>query len=217
MSTETTEATRTKPPARRRSQEERSTETRGRLLDAAVECLIEFGYSSTTTATVAERAGVSRGAQLHHYPTRVELLTAAIEHLSVRMGHQLAEEATRLAPRGDRPSAAANTLLRAIRDPLFVAWVELRVAARTDPELRVALVPVERRLWAAVSEMLRRLFGDVAAQSRGYDDLVALSIPLLQGLLLERAVSTESPRARQERESTTVEAWKRLVVRTLSE
>src|SRR5215207_5035001 len=84
----------------RRSQEERSTETRGRLLDAAVECLIEFGYSATTTTTVAKRAGVSRGAQLHHYPAKVELLTAAIEHLSNRLGRQLAEEATRLSPNG---------------------------------------------------------------------------------------------------------------------
>ena len=69
---------------RRRTQEERSAETRTRLLDAAIECLLKLGYAGTTTTEIATRAKVSRGAQLHHYPTKQELLTAAVEHLFER-------------------------------------------------------------------------------------------------------------------------------------
>src|SRR5229473_7754051 len=65
----------------RRTQEERSASTRARLLDATISCLSELGYARTTTTEIAERAGVSRGAQLHHFPTKAELVTTAVEHL----------------------------------------------------------------------------------------------------------------------------------------
>src|SRR3954466_10209016 len=84
--------------ATRRTQEERSASTRALLLDATIDCLIEVGYSATTTTVIAERAGVSRGAQLHHYPTKAELVAAAVEHLADRLGEELREEITQLPP-----------------------------------------------------------------------------------------------------------------------
>ncbi|MDT5024109.1 MAG: hypothetical protein QOE61_535, partial [Micromonosporaceae bacterium] len=53
----------------RRTQEQRSAEMRVRLLDATIECLVEYGYAGTTTPRVAEKAGVTRGAQVHHFPS----------------------------------------------------------------------------------------------------------------------------------------------------
>ena len=46
-----------------------------------MECLAELGWSGTSTTEVARRAGVSRGAQQHHYPTKMLLVAAALEHL----------------------------------------------------------------------------------------------------------------------------------------
>src|SRR5437762_7609305 len=66
---------------RRRSQEERRDATRGAVLDATVECLAERGYAGTTTTRIARRARVSRGALLHYYASKIELLTSAIEHI----------------------------------------------------------------------------------------------------------------------------------------
>src|SRR5690606_15673046 len=79
-------------------QEERSRVMRERLLDAAVECLIECGYSGTSTTLVSERAGVSRGAQLHHFPSRADLLVAAVEHVAQARGDDLVDAARRVAP-----------------------------------------------------------------------------------------------------------------------
>src|SRR3954451_24682385 len=62
----------------------RSVATRSALLDAAVDCLVRDGYASLTTNEVARRAGVSRGAQLHHFATKAELLSAAVDHLLSR-------------------------------------------------------------------------------------------------------------------------------------
>ncbi len=65
----------------RLTQDEKTAETRRRLLDSAILCLIDRGYANTTTSEIAERAGLSRGAQLYHFPRKEELLTNAVEHL----------------------------------------------------------------------------------------------------------------------------------------
>ena len=65
----------------RRSHVERSTETKQRLVMATLDCLIEEGYLNATMNRIAERAGMSRGAQTHHYPAKIELIVAATEHL----------------------------------------------------------------------------------------------------------------------------------------
>jgi len=81
-------------PAR---QQDRSRATQRRLLDATVDCLVEVGWAGTTTTLVAERAGVSRGAQLHHYPTKAALVVAALEHLVDLRNEELAAEAADIA------------------------------------------------------------------------------------------------------------------------
>src|SRR5947208_12675209 len=118
----------------RQTNEERSAQTRAKVLDATVDCLIELGYAGTTTTLIAERAGVSRGAQLHHFPTKAELVAAAVAHLSHRIGEELQEEAAQLPVGKDRPAAAVDLLWSTFSTPLFTAWLELTVAARTDEE-----------------------------------------------------------------------------------
>src|SRR5258705_10494928 len=95
----------------RRTQEQRSAATRARLLDATIACLDQLGYSRTTTTEIAERAGVSRGAQLHHFPTKAELVTTAVEHLFRRRDAEF-RGPFRNPPGGPGPAAAA-------RDPLW--------------------------------------------------------------------------------------------------
>src|SRR5438270_13922097 len=92
----------------RRTQEERSASTRALLLDTTIDCLVERGYAGTTTTVIAQRAGLSRGAQLHHYPTRAELVAAAVEHLAIKIGHELAAESAALPADRDRVSAASD-------------------------------------------------------------------------------------------------------------
>src|SRR4051812_46618887 len=65
----------------RRTQEERTATMRARLLQATVDCLIDHGYAGTTTTAVVARAGVSRGAILHHFPTKADLVAAGVEYV----------------------------------------------------------------------------------------------------------------------------------------
>jgi AcrR family transcriptional regulator len=116
----------------RRTQAERRASTRGRLLDATIECLGDLGYAHTTTPEIARRAGLSRGAQLHHFPTKAELVIAAVEHLFARRHQEFRAAFARVPAGADRYAAAIDILWSMVSGPTFHAWLELAVASRTS-------------------------------------------------------------------------------------
>ena len=186
----------------RTPQQDRSRATRQRLLEAALDCLVEYGWAGTTTTVVAERAGVSRGAQLHHFPTRASLVLAAVEHLMQRRADEIRTEAAALPP-GARLDRAIDMLVAAFTGPLFSAALEVWVAARTDAELREALVPLEARL----GRELYRL----TVEALGVDDsrphvraAVQATLDLLRGLGVANLLSDDS-----HRRHALLGAWKR--------
>ena len=194
----------------RQTNEERSAQTRARVLDAAIDCLIEMGYAGTTTTLIAERAGVSRGAQLHHFPTKSELLAAAVEHLARRLGADLQQRAAALPPDGDRAAAAIDLLWSRFATPLFPAWLELWVAARTDPELAASLQPLEDLVKRGLQKQTEVLFtsGDTSPSDHALD--AQLTLYLMQGLMLSRVLGHESPNTRARREAAALAGWKRV-------
>jgi len=169
----------------RRTQAERSAATRSRLLEAAVECLVELGYAGTTTTVVAERAGVSRGAQLHHYATRAALVGAAIEHVFARLTEDYQAAFGELAPTDDRVGAAVDLLWSMYAAPRHEAVLELYVAARTDPELQAAIVPVAARHSDNVVALARAYFPEVAADRR-FDAALQVILSAMLGMAVQR-------------------------------
>ena len=174
-------------------QQQRSRSMQHRLLDAAVDCLVERGWAGTTTTLVADRAGVSRGAQLHHYRTKSALLIAAVEHLAERRSAELRAEAAGLPPDGDRLEATIELLASLFTGPLFAAAIEVWVAARTDAALRTALVPVEARFGREVHRLTVELLG--ANESRpGVREAVQTTLDLLRGLGVASLLTDDSAR-----------------------
>jgi AcrR family transcriptional regulator len=183
-------------------QQERSRATRARLLEATIDCLVEHGWSGTTTTVVAARAGVSRGAQLHHYPTRTALVTAAVEHLTERRAVELRAEAAALPAGTDRLDRVVDLLAAAFTGPLFVAALELWVAARTDAELRAALLPLEARIGREMHRLSVELLG-VDERRPGVREAVQATLDLLRGLWVANLLSDDSARR-----ATLLHAWK---------
>jgi AcrR family transcriptional regulator len=167
----------------RRSQAQRSATTREALLDATVACLIEDGYAGTTTSRVAERAGVSRGAHLHHFQTRTALVAAAIEHLSRRRGAELYAAAERLPTGRGRIAAGLDLLWESYASPLFQAALDLWSNARTDPELHEHLMDVERVLDRQTVELARTIFPEAAGHA-DFERLVESTLAMIRGLAL---------------------------------
>jgi AcrR family transcriptional regulator len=123
------------PQRTRRSQAERSAITRASLLEATEACLIEAGFAGTTTTEVAHRAGVSLGALLHHFPTKVDLLIAAVRRAFDARLSEYRKAVADLPEGSDRIDAGVDLLWSAYTGPTFVACLELCTAARTDPGL----------------------------------------------------------------------------------
>ncbi|WP_205751944.1 TetR/AcrR family transcriptional regulator [Cryptosporangium phraense] len=138
----------------RRTQADRSAATRQRLLDATLACLVDAGYAGTTTTAVAQRAGVSRGAQLHHYGTKEKLVAAAVGHLADQRAAVVREQLAGLAGE-NQLRRTLDLLADLLSGPLYAAAVELWVAARSDPALREVLIPVEAKLATDLRELCR--------------------------------------------------------------
>ena len=174
-------------------QEERTRVMRQRLLDATVECLVERGWSGTSTTLVSQRAGVSRGAQLHHFPTKNDLVIAAVAHLSEVRGQELQEAAAALPTGRRRTRAVLEMLADHFTGAVFTAALELWVAARTDPGLADAVGPLEQRIGREVHRQTVDLLG--ADESRpGVRELVQATLDLCRGLGLANTITDDAAR-----------------------
>jgi AcrR family transcriptional regulator len=170
----------------RRTQSERREETRGRLLDATIESLIEVGYAGTTIRRVTELAGVSQGAQSHHFPHRVDLVTSAFERLAEQRVDRYHRRARELpADRGERLRALLDLLWEDFSSPVFTVAVKLWVAAAEDEELRRRLVPVEKRIHSNMSRLSAEVAGELGAEA-GFDRKLAIAMNTVAGLALTR-------------------------------
>ncbi len=171
---------------------ERSLTTRTRLMEATVECLAELGWSGTTTTVVAERAGVSRGAQLHHYPSKAALVVAAIPHPPRSARTRCGAPRTRCRPVRTAPRRCSDPRRPAHR-PLFTAALEVWVAARTDPALREVLVPVEVKVGREVHRLTVELLG-VDESQPGAREAVQATLDLMRGLGVANLLTDDSAR-----------------------
>ena len=174
-------------------QEERTRAMRARLLEATVELLVERGYAGTSTTLVSERAGVSRGAQLHHFPTKQDLVVAAVQHLTEVRGAELAAAAESLPTGAQRTRAVLQMLGDHFTSPVFTAALELWVAARTDPALLAEVEPLEQKVGRETHRMTVDLLG--ADESRpGVRELVQATLDLVRGLGLANTISDDRRR-----------------------
>ncbi|MGW9435727.1 TetR/AcrR family transcriptional regulator [Streptomyces sp. NPDC055607] len=179
--------------------QDRSRATRQRLLEAAVSCLAEHGWAGSTVSAVAERAGVSRGAAQHHFPTREDLFTAAVEYVAEERS-----QALRALPSDDRAAAVA-ALVDLYTGPLFRAALHLWVAATGEDQLRARVTELEARVGRESHRIAVEVLG--ADESRpGVRETVQGLLDMARGLGLATLLTDD--RARRER---VVAQWARLV------
>ena len=179
--------------ATREPQQDRSRVTRARLLEAAITCLAELGYHASTVAVVAERAGVSRGAAQHHFPTRDDLFTAAMEHVTHVRAEELRRELDELT--GGRPSTAqvVDLTFSLYSGTLFRAALALWVAAAAESALREQIVPLEARIGREIHRVVVSLLG-VDERTPGVREIVQATLDLARGLGLANLLTDDSRR-----------------------
>lgn len=165
--------------------------TRQRIVDAAVEALIARGAAATTTAEVQRAAGLSRGALLHHFPTREALLAATVSALMERNEAAVREAAPDRGGATDRVERAIEALRAAVVRPAFAAELELWASARTDPVLREVLRREELAARRDLHRVVDGAFGPELAANPRYPQVVAMTVHFLRGLAISGVLRGE--------------------------
>ncbi len=124
-------------------QAQKSASTRTQIIESAIKCLVELGYARTTTAVIADRAGLSRGAMLHHFPSKMDIVRAAVDYLHAKRLRAIRKAMAKEPVDGDHVKLGVQSYWAHVKHPWFVAFFELAVAARTDKELAAILFPAQ--------------------------------------------------------------------------
>ncbi|MGP4016957.1 TetR/AcrR family transcriptional regulator [Saccharopolyspora sp. 5N708] len=197
-----------------RTRQERAADSRTLILEAAVDCLVEFGHAGTSTLAIQAKAGVSRGRLLHHFPSRDGLLVAAAQHLTknrlAQTEQRVAEQLTDIPEGPGRVNRCIDLLWETFHEPNFWAAMELWTAARTNPALSAALRPEERRLRQAIHSVSDRIWGPVVCGHPVYPELREMLFTSMRGAALVYAFEDGSP-AR----SAHLDVWKSITRRLL--
>ena len=161
----------------------KSARTRSRLIEATIRCLVKYSYANTTTPKVAEEAGLSRGAMLHHFENGRQLMQATLVELQRKRLRAFRRAAGTM-------EHDARTLLHAywsqLLRPNFIAFQELAMAARTDKQLAATLEPVRQEFHERWHDLAIELFPEWEDDPRAFEIALALTQSTLEGMAMNR-------------------------------
>jgi AcrR family transcriptional regulator len=179
-------------------QAQKSAATRKRIVEAAIRCFVELGYAGTTTIAIAARAGLSRGAMLHHFPSKIDVVRAAVDYLHGKRLKAFRRALERGAPAdGDRVRQALEAYVGHVRHPLFVAFFELAVAARTDRELAAILAPAHAAFEREWYRTAHEVFPDWRERGLQFELALDLSRTMIEGMALGLLMHRDPERDRR--------------------
>lgn len=165
---------------------ERSAAMRQRLLDAAIACLHRVGYAATTTQIVMEEAGVSRGAMLHHFPTKADLIIAVAETAAAHQNRYVRRRLGAIAPGIDRYLAITEATWEAMREPPAIALIEIIIASRSDPALGERFPAIARAFEDSQREGVWEMARELGVRDQdAIERMVRLHRAAMRGLAIE--------------------------------
>ena len=194
-------------------QQTKSEMTRHQILDATLDCFLMYGYRGTTTEKISKQAKVSRGAMLHHFPQRAELIKSAVEHMHRRRLQEYERDLLDLNEDSEHTlvEEGIEVFWRQLQTPLFSVYCELLIAARTDDELRETFEPAQAAFERAWRDRSQVIFPDLALSNQ-YWIATAMTRYLLEGI----AINMQSQRLAPDRRLTQgIVAWLKSTVRDM--
>jgi AcrR family transcriptional regulator len=197
------------PPSRssRRSQAERSTESRERLLSAAIRLLKDGGYSAASVKAIAAEAGMSLGSLQHHFPTKAKLMTAVVERLAEKRLATYQAQAEVIADPLARYISSFDSTWALVKEPEFVAVLEILLARRSDPELWSESEAAIEATEAFLKQWVSRLAADVGDPPAVAQFRRSLSNTFLYGLAMQLTVGMDPAEAEE-----LAKYWKALTI-----
>ena len=195
----------------RRTQAERSGETRRRILDAAVALLGERGYAGLRTGDVALAAGVSKGAQSHHFPSKDELVVAVVEHVFQRASEQARLRARRKMTADEAIKALMADAQEFFFSELFLIALDLAIQGRLQQTGENALTELSAATRLPVEAHWRTALIESGVPSEVADDLLWLTLSIVRGLAIRRLWQHDAPRFKR-----LFRLWRQMVLQHLA-
>ena len=165
-------------------QARKSSNTRDQILDSAIRCIVEHGYANTTTTKIAEAAGLSRGATLHHFPSRMDIIRAAVDYLHQKRLRAFRKSVATIPEGADRVKMAVASYWDHVTHPMFVAFFELSVAARSDKELEDLLRPAQKAFDEEWYKTAQELYPEWQSDKDAFDLALNLTQKLMEGVAI---------------------------------
>ena len=184
-------------------QAEKSEQTRVAVMEAAVRCYIKKGYAKTTVLMISDEAGVTRGAPMHHFGTRLGLVKAAVAYICDK---RLAEYQALISETSSRSLGevteesmreTVDALWEFFHLPSYVAYQELLMAARTDKELAKIIDPTQAQLNKQIKKIISELFPAWSEMESTQQVLMDLFFFCLQGIAMSNITSRKQVRVKK--------------------
>ena len=183
-------------PVARGPHAERTAMMRQRLIEAAIACLNKVGYAATTTQLVVETAGVSRGAILHHFPAKVDLMLAVAEYAAGKQNRYVRRRLADVPEGMDRFLAMTTATWEVMILPPAQALLEIMIASRSDPILAARLPPAIKALEDQQRDDVWSMAQDLGiTDEAAIQDMIRLHRAAMRGLAIELVWSGDSEAA----------------------
>lgn len=171
-------------------QAHKSSNTRDQILEAAIECIVELGYANTTTTKISEIAGLSRGATLHHFPSKIDIIRAAVDYLHQKRLRAFRKSITTIPEGADRAKLGVKFYWDQVNHPMFVAFFELSVAARHDDDLKDILDPAQSAFDKEWYLTAKELFPEWQSDPEAFDLALNLTQKVMEGMAINRLTTS---------------------------
>ncbi|QPC44217.1 TetR/AcrR family transcriptional regulator [Kaustia mangrovi] len=177
----------------RRTQQMRSEATQRKLVEAALDAMMETGYTRMTTAEVAARAGVSRGALMHHFATKDDLVATAVEAQLTESTEDIRAQAARVRAGELDLNGFVEHVWGLFSGRLFYITLEHVTEARHNADLRAKMIPVVKRFHEALDEIWREFFHQTTLTSIEVDTTLNMTLCLLRGMGVQTVLRNDPP------------------------
>ena len=173
---------------------ERSARTRDKLIKSTIECLHRYGYHATSTNVVIAHAGLSRGALLHQFATKADLMIAVQEHISRLRGAAHRSGLEHIDEPHARMDKLVDILWSELKSPSGIARIEIMLGSRSDPEFADRFLELNQELERRHKDAIWVLAQRLGFKDRKLSDcLVQLYASALRGLAIDSTLRETSP------------------------
>lgn len=188
---------------------ERTEATRSALLQATIEAIVRYGYAGASSTRIAEISGLTRGAQKHHFKSKADLVSVALVEVQSRLQAEVLNEMDQVAENDIKQIVL--TLWKSLVGDLHTVAIELRIAARSDENLREMLITAEREIGRNQRDFLLKVLDDGSQPRERLAEAGELILNALRGMASQRMLYADT--RREERQLRVVEEAARALLR----